>query len=311
MSGLDELQKGLSIFNDSVQRFVTTNALSNASTELDKINQQTFEKEEQKIQAKQAISDQLALTLGGAGVPATTIQETAGRFGIGAERQAMTAEAQRYQGSQQQFQGGESAKQRKLQWDIANLKDPNAGRAEKLTKQTADRLEKARNRFLSNGKGFFDSISKTDMAIKVLQSGNPIGDQAVGTLMAKAFGEVGALSDSDRAVYMGSKGLADNATRMINLWKSGKLDDSNRRDLIKLATVLNSKSKEKLKEFAKLQAKSVKGVIKAAGDDIDDETILNIINPEDDFATEATSGNGGSSQPAPSASPFMQFIKDK
>lgn len=311
MSGLDELQKGLSIFNDSVQRFVTTNALSNASTELDKINQQTFEKEEQKIQAKQAISDQLALTLGGAGVPATTIQETAGRFGIGAERQAMTAEAQRSQGSQQQFQGGENAKQRKLQWDIANLKDPNAGRAEKLTKQTADRLERARKTFLSTSKGAFETVNKASMALRVLQAGNPIGDAAVGTWMARASSEVGALSNEDRELYMGSRGKAATAIRLIQMWKDGKLDKANRRDLMQLATLMEKKGRENLKGLAKQQAKSIKGVIKISGDDVDDQAIMDIIHPEDDFATEVTSGNGGSSQPAPAASPFMQFIRDK
>lgn len=309
MSGLDELQKGLGIFTDSVQRFVTTNALSNASTELDKINQQTFENEEQKLQARQAISDRLALTLGGAGVPATTIQETAGRFGIGAERQSMIAESQRSEASMQKFNSGENTKDRKLRWDIANLDKTGSGRAEaKLTQQTADRLERARQRFLQNSKGFFDSVSKSDMAIKVLQSGNPIGDQAVGTMMAKAAGEVGTLTDKDREIYMGSRAAAQTAMRLIERYKSGKLAVSDRRDLIQLATVMNKQAKAKLKTFAQAQAKSIKGVIKLAGDDVDDESIMNVIHPAEDFEDASS---GGSSQPAASGNDFMQFLKDK
>lgn len=318
MSGLDELQKGLSIFNDSVQRFVTTNALSNASMQLDNINEQVYKNEAEKQQAKQIVSDKLAMGLAQAGVPATTIEQTAGRFGIGADRQSMLTEAQRSEASQQSFNAVENAKDRQLKRDLAksSLEVQFGKNGTRLSTQTASRLERARKSFLNVGKKSIEAAGQAQTALQLLTSGNPVADNGIGTFMARASSEVGNLTEAEREMFLGSKSVPRWATRVIQRWASGNLANADRRDLIKLATTMKKAAEHRLNEYAKNEMDSVKTIIKVSGDSIDDKALSDAIFPRSDLtptttpgsmstdANSSSSGNGG-------APDFMKFLRDK
>lgn len=315
MSSLDELQQGLNIFHDSVQRFVTTNALSNASQQLDQINQQVFKNENEKLQARQAVSDSLAINLAGAGVPATTIQETAGRFGIGADRQSMVQEAQRSQESSQQFTASENAKNRQLERDLSKqkLEMMVSSTGGKLSNITANRLEKARKNFQQQSKVPLESYNKADIALKMLSAGNPVADTAIGNFLVRASGDVGNITEAEREVYFGSRSLPRWATRIIQRGANGKLTDADRADIMKFASIMRNVANDRLNKTADQEIGSVKTIIKVSGDNIKDNILRDAIFPQSDLAYNSASSQSATSPNSP-AQPNMdvfKFLRDK
>lgn len=297
MSGLDDLKKGMDLFRDEVNRFVTTSALGNARKQLNNLSNQQL-KEDELMQAQQQVSDNLAMTLAGADVPATTIQQTAGRFGITAERRSVNQEAMKRQDDQQAFQGGENAKNRQLQRDLAKTTlEAQFGKAGKrLSAQTASRLERGRKNFLRVGKKALEAVNQSHTALSLLSSGNPVADQAIKTFMARATGEVGNLTEAEREMFAGSPQLHRQAKRIWDRYlRTGKLAPGDRKDLIHLATTMRNSNRTALRRVKDNEMKSIKAIVRVAGDDVSDEVLGDAIFSE---AEEITNNlpDGGSSK---------------
>lgn len=98
----------------------------------------------------------------------------------------------------------------------------------------------------------------TNDAVNVLNQRNPIGDASVKTLFAKGiFAEVGAMSDKDKADFIGSPALERVFDRMISKYKNGILDEKDRGDLIKLAVHLRERAK---KDASRIASSYTKGI---------------------------------------------------
>lgn len=97
--------------------------------------------------------------------------------------------------------------------------------------------------FLSRSKTFQNSkagVVSSNQIIDLLNTQEPINDSGVGTLFLRAFGEVGALSDRERAQFFGSPALSRRFDRMLEKAEKGTLNDDDRQDMLDTAMQLRS-----------------------------------------------------------------------
>ena len=84
----------------------------------------------------------------------------------------------------------------------------------------------------------------TNDAVDVLNQRNPVGDAGVQILFAKGiFGEVGNLTAQEQAKFIGSPELSQAFSRMYEKYKTGKLEETDRATLLKLATHMRNRSR--------------------------------------------------------------------
>ena len=104
-----------------------------------------------------------------------------------------------------------------------------------------------------------ESIAQADNVIQLVQSDNPIGHSAIPTFMARASGEVGNLSEADKAPFGGSQALNSRISQVIQKYRSGELTPENQEFVIDLANVMkNSARRNKVGRALDLRNKYAK-----------------------------------------------------
>lgn len=106
---------------------------------------------------------------------------------------------------------------------------------------------------------FLEQLSAADDAEALLLSGNPIGDQASMTKMSRLSGEVGVLTDKDLERFSGSKAAGARIRQAVEMAKSGKLTEENRKLMLDLVKGMKSNAdihlQDRALEFAKQSSK--------------------------------------------------------
>lgn len=109
-------------------------------------------------------------------------------------------------------------------------------------------------------KNLQDSFNKDKQVVKAeerIQSaatlrdmidGNPITQEAAKTFAARASGEVGALSDQDRAAYGGSKAIKDRINSIFTRAVTGELTDTDKKFMKELADKFEQAGQRDLQE---------------------------------------------------------------
>lgn len=95
-----------------------------------------------------------------------------------------------------------------------------------------------------------DRLASAEAAQYVLQSGNPIGDEAVKTFLARASGEVGTLTDQDAARFGGSKALTSRLKAVAEQYNTGMLTDENRNYLMQLTETFKKSAQNAVEKRA-------------------------------------------------------------
>jgi hypothetical protein len=116
----------------------------------------------------------------------------------------------------------------------------------------------------------------------ILDTDNPIGDAAIATFMARNSGEVGALTEADKAPFGGSRALDAKVAQVATNLATGKLTDENRKFVGELAQVMKKAAEKNFDRHAKKYAKQYSGASK----DLVEGDIFDMLNP--DFLPEAS-----------------------
>lgn len=104
-----------------------------------------------------------------------------------------------------------------------------------------------------------ESIGQADNVIQLVTSDNPIGHAAIPTFMARAAGEVGNLSEGDKAPFGGSQALKSRLAQVMQTYKNGELTPENQQFVIELANVMKRSAKRnKAKRAIDLRPKYAK-----------------------------------------------------
>jgi len=122
--------------------------------------------------------------------------------------------------------------------------------------------------------------------IRLLEEGNPVADQSIPTFMARASGEVGNLSEADKAPFGGSRALVEQMSAIIQKASTGQLTPENREFVKQVASVFMRSANQNITSIAKRNAKQYS---RASG--IPEGEILDLIYPSElDFGGGQNSG---------------------
>ena len=80
-------------------------------------------------------------------------------------------------------------------------------------------------------------IANIQKVASVLNSKNPIGDASITNFLARASGEVGALTEEDKKPFKGSRAILDSISRIGKEYATGRLTDSDRKYMMDLAEI--------------------------------------------------------------------------
>lgn len=134
------------------------------------------------------------------------------------------------------------------------------------------------NRFnqTPNVKKYQGAVDASDNVIELINSGNPIADSAIPTYIARASGEVGNLSEADKAPFGGTQALVGKLGQVIERAKSGKLTPENREFVRQLAETMKASAIKNKINYARTFSKQYSRL----GDYGNENEILATIAPE-------------------------------
>ena len=125
---------------------------------------------------------------------------------------------------------------------------------------------------------------------ELLAANNPVADMSIPTYMARLSGEVGALSEADKAPFGGEQSIAQKIEQYTSKAVSGELTSENRRWISQLADVLEKNSKKNRARTARDYSKTYGGANK-----INPSELYDLLNddPENPFDEAIPSDSSG------------------
>lgn len=95
-----------------------------------------------------------------------------------------------------------------------------------------------------------EMMSGADTAISLANSDNPIGHKSLTNFLARASGEVGALTEADKAPFGGSMAITSRIKQVMSDYATGKLTPENKAFVIDLAKTMGKTAKRNLAKRA-------------------------------------------------------------
>lgn len=178
--------------------------------------------------------------------------------------------------------------------DAARFRANNNGNSDRLDfqKEQADyrKIENLQNGF-NKDKQVVKAEERIQSAstLRDMVNGNPITQEAAKTFAAKASGEVGALSDQDRAAYGGSKAIIERLNQIAKQASTGELTETNKRFMLELADKFEQTGKRDLEVRLNLYTKQAAKRIQKPEDELRE-----IIRP--DLAIDQNTNNNSNVQ---------------
>lgn len=267
---LQELFQAMGMFKDGLNHLGASRAISSAQEEVEKINASEID-QIQKRAALTQLGNNLALNLAKTGAPVAQIQSAVGAVAPPQIKDANDANMQGLMTGDQGL-GSLASKQQTfeneprmlLQDRMDDREDKRLANSlriaelkSKRTLETTDlkAVKDTTDKFNTHAKKYFEAVEQSKTAKGILDAGNPIGDQAVATFMARATGEVGNLTEAERLPFGTSMDVKSRFQQAAKQLKDGKLTDENRQFLSQLADVMGKRNKLAAKSVAERMSK--------------------------------------------------------
>jgi hypothetical protein len=160
--GMDDLLKGLSVFQEGMKQLATTNAVTDANQKLTEVNSQALDRA-QKLEMHTQIGNELAMRLGAAGADAAHIQTLTSQIAPSMGAQFQAEESKQLQLQSEKFQSGEKSKDRANAIALEQMKlDALSGKGgQKAMDEAMKRFEKR-----PDVKPLLDNFPKIDEALQ-------------------------------------------------------------------------------------------------------------------------------------------------
>lgn len=91
-------------------------------------------------------------------------------------------------------------------------------------------------------------------------SGNPIAAAAVPTYAARMSGEVGALTEADKAPFGGSRAILARIDASLKQAATGRMTEENKKFILDLSNLITSRTQDNMKQIAKVRAKQYSSI---------------------------------------------------
>ena len=127
------------------------------------------------------------------------------------------------------------------------------------------------------------ALESAGMIAELANSGNPIAAGAIPTYMARASGEVGALSEADKAPFGGSQAILSRLEAAVTQKAAGKLTPDNQAFINQLSGIMAKRAKANMKSLARTRAKQYG----KASDFLNEDEIYSTLYTDDDDSGES------------------------
>jgi hypothetical protein len=125
----------------------------------------------------------------------------------------------------------------------------------------------------------------SQLIVDVAQSDNPVGHASLETLMARASGEVGNLSEADKKPFGGSRALTEKMRQYFSEIYKGKKTPENLAFISQLAQTFQETGKKKKVSLARERAKQYAKANKGRG--WTDKDVFDVLAPGEEFVEQA------------------------
>lgn len=212
---LQDLGASMQLFNQGVQQLGMQKAISQANDQVQQIRDSSLA-EDEKQQAFRNLSQDMTMKFMQAGAPQAQIDQFQSAFSP-KPTTIQTAEQAVLMGTPKQKEAGLGLinRQEQAKKDLELEKTDRAfGVAERKAeyaqgKEFRGTLSKTQADYNKYSKDILKAKQQADNALKLIDSGNPIAPNAVKTMLAKASGEVGNLTEAERDAFSGSQAIMD------------------------------------------------------------------------------------------------------
>lgn len=308
---LDDLLKGLSVFNLGVTQAASSKAINDANEQVQQLNMVEMDRAE-RIQAQSQIGNELALKLSSVGADPSKIQSVIGQLSPSAGAQFQAEENLALQQKSQEFQASESALDRALKRELAamdqKVASSKAGQAR--LKELGSALQRDQTRLTSAISKDMESLKQANTAMSAIQSNKPIGIDFARMALAKS--QTGAqMTDAEREVFKGSQALSARIKQAAQNIIAGNATAENQKLLADVAKKLQKSTQQAIKTKADLVTRQSFERLKKTGFETTEDEVRSIIAPLDILGTTIKEESIGSSTTTKPQQPdASKYFKD-
>lgn len=302
---LDDLIKGASLFKEGMTRWKVSSAANEAASQMQQIanNEEMKGDLQARLQAQTDVSNQLALKMSAAGASPQAIEAATERIGVSAGSQYAAATVPATQVEKQRADKESDATQHGYRMEEIKATVEGA-RSKKMDDRTYAFIKEGKTEFNQKIKKSLDAFNAVSNAKASINAGNPIGDASVVNFLAKASGEVGALTEADKAPFGGSRALDAKLAQALEMAKSGKMTPANRKIVKQVIDVFEKAHRRNIDSEVERTADTRSKYADKVGIGLTKDEIKAMLWPE-----EVTSGAGSTMQsPAPATPDASKYL---
>ena len=249
---LDDLLKGLAVFNQGIKEFAVSRGVNDANEQLAQINQAEqakLMKTEEAAQARMNLGNELGLRLAGAGADASVINQLTSQLAPSAGAKFQAGENRALQSDSQEFKASESKKDRQHQLEMQRLKGEQMG--VKDAKKERQLYAGFADKFRKENQGAVDAKEKLSALRSILDlTPDRVGIEMAKTGLLKFAGE-DRVSDADVARAQRDPSARAGIARRLKLEATGEAIKDDRKFYQMILNHAEKKLKETLSQKVK------------------------------------------------------------
>ncbi len=262
---LNDLMRSSEFLKQNLQGLQAQRSISRANEIVEQIKTSEGDEQAKRSQLQQ-LSQALVMDLARFGTPADTVQAVSqaispNRFFQTPEQVAINPD---YASPAQQKAAQTMIKsEQDFKMALADQKgsEIREARQQRMESHVNDKLLKAGEQFTTIAKKNLEALDSSTTLIDMIDAGGDVTDAAISGLAARASGEVGALTEADKAPFGGSRAMLSRLRRYASIAATGNLPEADRAELRKLALSFQNAAKRNLQKKASLKAQQTAKVL--------------------------------------------------
>ncbi len=302
----NDLMRTSQFLSQNLQGLQAQLSINKANDAVTQIKTSMADEQEKRSQLQQ-LSQSLVMDLARFGTPADTVQAISQaispqRFFQTPEQVAINpdyASPQQQKAAQTMIKSEQDFKMALADQKGSEIRD---ARQAKLDQHVQDKLAKAGEHFSTIAKKNMESLDASTTLVDMIDAGGPVTDGAISGLAARASGEVGALTEADKAPYGGSRAMLSRLLRYAKIAATGNLPDSDRAELRKLALTFQAAAKRNIQKKATLKAQQTAKIYGLDANDVMEKILPTNALFEDQLMGTAPAAAQPTQQQAPAQS---------
>lgn len=261
---LDDVLKSFAAFNQGMTQYKISQATNQATEQLQAL--QGEEDVKARLLQQTQIANELALKMTGAGADASQVQAATSGLGLTAgqlSQQSVVPASESYK--RQQVPGyGNLSSDVKYETD-AKLAQARATQGTKMDEKQIAFVQKYQQMFNKQADKSIQGTRFAETLKAIIDSRNPIGDQAAKRFAARASTEVGVLTDQDVKSFGGSKAIADRISQAASEAATGRMSEKNRKFMREFAATVKAAHEKAVLEARDKISTSAENTAKLGG----------------------------------------------